>query len=99
MPPTMYRHWLLGGGIETASFSYFFVRRSKVRKRFDIRSSVAGFSASNPKQSREFHSCSRERNRVKRIRNIDKRACFLPFRGLRKQRKSQARPPGRSCAE
>ena len=86
------------GGIETASFAYFFVRRSKVRRRFEVRSSVPGFSASNPEQSRKFHSRSRERNRVEGIRNIDKRTRFLSFRCLRKQRKREARPTGRSRA-
>src|SRR5712692_8433069 len=99
MPPAIYQHWFLARGVETGSFTCFLGRRSKVSGRLEIWSSVRRLPASNPKQSREFHSCSGEGNRVKRIRNIDKRTCFLPFRGLRKQRKSQARPPGRSWAE
>lgn len=63
-----------------------------------MRSSVSGFSASNPEQSRKFHSRSCERNRVEGIRNIDKRTRFLSFRCLRKQRKREARPTGRSRA-
>ena len=98
MPPTMYWHWLLARGIGTASFSYFFVRRSKVRRRLEIRPSVSRFSAPNPEQSRKFHSRSRKRNGVERIRNIDKRTRFLSFRCLRKQREREARPTGRSSA-
>src|SRR6266436_682303 len=94
MPPAVYWHWLLAGGIETASFSYFFVRRSKVRGALEIWFSVPHISTSNPKQSREFHSCSREGQRVKRIGDINERARLLTFRGLCKQRESQARPPG-----
>jgi hypothetical protein len=98
MPPTMYWHWLLARGLDAASFSYFFVRRGKVRGRLEIRPSVSGFSASNPEQSRKFHSRSRERNGVEGIRNIDERTCFLPSGGSCEQRESEARPPGGSRA-
>jgi len=93
MPPTMYLHWLLGLGTKAACLSCFFAHSSKVRRRFDIRSSVPGFSASNPKQPRKVHARSRERQRVKRIGDINERARLLTFRGLRKQRESQTRPP------
>src|SRR5436305_608598 len=96
MSPTMYLHWLFARRIETASFSDFLVRRSKVGRALEIRFSVP--ATSNPKQARQFHSRSRERNRVERIRNIYERACFLPFRSLRQQGESQARPPGRRGA-
>ena len=98
MPPTMYWHWLLGRRIETASFSYFFIGRSKVRRRLEVWPLIPGFSTSNPEQLRKFHSRSCERNRVKGIRNIDERTHFQPFGGLRKQRESEARPSGRSRA-
>src|SRR5260370_42052794 len=93
MPPTRYRHGFLACGIRAASFSYFFVRGSKVGGCLDIQASVLGISAPNPEQSRKFHSRSRERSRVERIRNIDERTGFLSFGGLRKQRQSEARPP------
>src|SRR5260370_28575712 len=98
MPPAMHWHWLLARGIDTASFSYFFVRSGKTRGRLEIRPSVPGFSASNPEQSWKFHSRSRKRNRVEGIRNIDKRAGFLSFGGLRQQRESEAPSPGASRA-
>jgi hypothetical protein len=94
MPPAMYLHWLLGLGTNAACLSCFFAHSSKVRRRFEIRSSVPAFSASNPKQPRKVHSRSREGQRVKRIGDINERARLLTFRGLRKQRESQARPPG-----
>jgi hypothetical protein len=98
MPPTMYLHWLLGIGSVAASFSYFFVNPSKVGRRLETRFSVRGLAAPNPKQPRKFHSRSRERQRVKRIADINERTRLLTFCGLRKQRESQARPPGGSRA-
>jgi hypothetical protein len=98
MPPTMYLHWLFARGIETASFSDFLVRRTKVRRALELRFSVPRFPTPNPKQSRQFHSRSRERNRIERIRNIHKCAGLLPFGSLSKQRESQARPAGRRKA-
>jgi hypothetical protein len=96
MPPAMYLRWLLGLGTNAACLSCFFAQSSKVRRRFEIRSSVPGFSASNPQQPRKVHARSREGQRVKRIGDINERARLLTFRGLRKQRESQARPPGGS---
>src|SRR5262245_7339497 len=85
MSPTMYLRWLFARGIETQSFSGLLIHRSKVRGALEIRFFVPRFSASNPKQSRQVHSRSRERNRIERIRNINERTCLLPFRSLRKQ--------------
>src|SRR5260370_39362586 len=82
--------------METGSFAYVVIRSSEVRGCLEVRSSVSSFSASNPEQSRKFHSRSRERNRVEGIRNIDKRTRFLPFGGPSEQRKSEASPPGRN---
>src|SRR5260370_37657312 len=84
--------------METGSFAYVVIRSSEVRGCLEVRSSVSSFSASNPEQSRKFHSRSRERNRVEGIRNIDKRTRFLPFGGPSEQRKSEASPPGRNRA-
>src|ERR1700757_4743408 len=92
MPPTMYLHWLLGLRTDAACISCFFAHASKVGRRFEIRSSIPGFSATNPKQPRKVHSRSREGKRVKRIGDINERARLLTFRGLRKQRKSQVHP-------
>jgi len=92
----MYLRWLFARRIETASFSDFLVRRSKIRRPLEIRFSVP--ATSNPKKSRQFHSRSRERTRVEGIRNIYERAYLPPFRSLRKQGESQARPPGRRRA-
>ena len=39
-------------------------------------------------------TCSRERQRVKRIGDINERARLLTFRRLREQGESQARQPG-----
>src|SRR5690242_17315921 len=72
MPPAMYLHWLIGLGTNAACLSCFFANSSKVRRRFETRSSVPGFTASNPKQPRKVHARSRERQRVKRIRNVDR---------------------------
>src|SRR5260370_32748151 len=94
----MVGHWHWASGIDSAGFSYLFVRSAKTRGRPEIRPSVPGFSASNPEQSWKFHSRSRKRNRVEGIRNIDKRAGFLSFGGLRQQRESEARSPGGSGA-
>src|SRR5260370_26771747 len=93
MPPTMSCHWLLAWRIKTASFAYVFIGSSKVRGCLEVRSPVSGFSASNPEQSRKFHSRSRKRNGVERIRNIDERTSLLSFGGLRQQRESEARSP------
>src|SRR5437660_9297797 len=98
MSPTIYLHWLFARRIETASFSDFLVRRSKVGRALEIRFSVPHFSTSNPKQARQLHSRSRERHRVERIRNIYERAGLLPFRSLRQLGESQARPPRRRGA-
>src|SRR5437667_7738764 len=98
MPPGMYLHWLLGRGTNAACLSCCFAHSSKVRRRFEIRSSVPGFSASNPKEPRKVQARRREGQRVKRIGDINERTCLLTFCGLRKQRESQARPPGGSRA-
>jgi hypothetical protein len=89
---------LLGLGADAVSFSYFFAHPSQVGRGLEIRVSVRGLAATNPKQPRQFHSCSREGQGVKRIGNINECARQLTFRGLRKQRESQARPPRGSRA-
>src|SRR6266446_6280997 len=94
MPPAMYRHWFVARGVETGTFTCFLGRRSKVSGCLEIWSSVLCFSASNPEQSRKFHSRSRKRNGVERIRYIDERTGLLSFRGLRQQRESETGPPG-----
>jgi hypothetical protein len=98
MPPTMYLHWLLGVSSVAACFSYYLVHPSKVGRRLEIRFSVSGLAAPNPKQSRKFHSRGRKGQRVKRIGDINERTRLMAFCGLRKQRESQACPTGGSRA-